>query len=158
MLYSCGDAPSCQLHRSCWAWSSSTYCTLIVLVQSICIAAIHTVSKCTSRACCCNIWGALQLDPDFTATVDLIRRGTFGYEDFFSDVLDSITRGPDYYLLANDFQSYIQAQVMLVQLHKLALPCVCCHLYSCYIYTLSETYMLMLVATFGIQVLWWPAG
>lgn len=55
---------------------------------------------------------ALQLDPEFTATVDLIKRGMFGYEDFFSDVLDSITHGTDYYLLANDFQSYIQAQVM----------------------------------------------
>lgn len=54
----------------------------------------------------------MQLDPEFTATVDLIKRGTFGYEDFFSDVLDSITHGADYYLLANDFQSYIQAQVM----------------------------------------------
>lgn len=59
---------------------------------------------------------AMQLDPEFTATVDVIRRGMFGYEDFFSDVLDSITRGPDYYLLANDFQSYIQAQVMLIQM------------------------------------------
>ena len=57
----------------------------------------------------------MQLDPEFSATVDLIRSGIFGYEDFFSDVLDSITRGPDYYLLANDFQSYIQAQVMLIQ-------------------------------------------
>lgn len=56
----------------------------------------------------------LQLDPDFKATVDLIRSGEFGYEDFFSDVLDSITHGPDYYLLANDFQSYLKAQVCLV--------------------------------------------
>ena len=54
---------------------------------------------------------AMQLDSEFTATVDLIRRGEFGYEDFFSDVLDSITHGSDYYLLANDFQSYIKAQV-----------------------------------------------
>ena len=53
----------------------------------------------------------LQLDPEFKATVDVIRRGEFGYEDFFSDVLDSITHGSDYYLLANDFQSYIKAQV-----------------------------------------------
>jgi len=51
------------------------------------------------------------LDPEFKATVDVIRQGVFGYEDFFSDVLDSITHGSDYYLLANDFQSYIKAQV-----------------------------------------------
>ena len=61
----------------------------------------------TCLVCVC----VLQLDPEFKATVDLIRKGEFGYEDFFSDVLDSITQGPDYYLLANDFQSYIQAQV-----------------------------------------------
>lgn len=58
---------------------------------------------------------AMQLDPEFTATVDVIKSGMFGYEDFFSDVLDSITHGSDYYLLANDFQSYIQAQVMILQ-------------------------------------------
>ena len=57
-----------------------------------------------------------QLDPEFTASVDVIRSGMFGYEDFFSDVLDSITHGSDYYLLANDFQSYIQAQVTTSQM------------------------------------------
>lgn len=61
--------------------------------------------------CVTDSMPTLQLDPEFKATVDLIRQGEFGYEDFFSDVLDSITTGPDYYLLANDFQSYIQAQV-----------------------------------------------
>ena len=55
----------------------------------------------------------MQLDPEYEATVGLIRSGEFGYEDFFSDVLDSITHGSDYYLLANDFQSYIKAQVII---------------------------------------------
>ena len=62
----------------------------------------------------------MQLDPEFKATVDLIRRGEFGFEDFFSDVLDSITHGSDYYLLANDFQSYIKAQV------KFSIPSALC--------------------------------
>ena len=68
-----------------------------------------------------TLMDAMQLDPEFTATVGLIRRGEFGYEDFFSDVLDSITHGSDYYLLANDFQSYIKAQVMLI------CPLLCAH-------------------------------
>ena len=66
----------------------------------------------------------MQLDPEFKATVDLIRSGEFGYEDFFSDVLDSITHGSDYYLLANDFQSYIKAQVRFLRImhHPANLP------------------------------------
>lgn len=60
----------------------------------------------------------LQLDPEYKATVDVIRRGVFGYEDFFSDVLDSITHGSDYYLLANDFQSYIKAQAKVDETYK----------------------------------------
>ena len=75
------------------------------------LAALCTMPDHVSATLLC----AMQLDPEFSATVDLIRSGIFGYEDFFSDVLDSITHGPDYYLLANDFQSYIQAQVMLIQ-------------------------------------------
>ena len=70
-----------------------------------CGSDLHS-SVCTDTCAAC-----VQLDPEFKATVDLIRSGMFGYEDFFSDVLDSITHGSDYYLLANDFQSYIKAQV-----------------------------------------------
>jgi hypothetical protein len=36
--------------------------------------------------------------------------GAFGYEDFFAPVLDAITTGGDYYLVANDFVPYIEAQ------------------------------------------------
>ena len=66
----------------------------------------------------------MQVDPEFTATVDLIRRGQFGYEDFFSDVLDSITHGSDYYLLANDFQSYLKAQVRPMLIKHSVMQCV----------------------------------
>lgn len=43
----------------------------------------------------------------------MIRSGTFGWADFFQPLCDSID-GPsatDFYLLANDFPSYLEAQV-----------------------------------------------
>ena len=43
--------------------------------------------------------------------VGLIRNGTFGWADFFDPLMDSITTGSDFYLLANDFPAYIDAQV-----------------------------------------------
>ena len=70
------------------------------------VSSCHSLNPCHQRL-------LLQLDPEYEATVGLIRSGEFGYEDFFSDVLDSITHGSDYYLLANDFQSYIKAQVII---------------------------------------------
>lgn len=54
---------------------------------------------------------AAQPDQRFEHVVSLIRMGTFGWADFFEPIVDSITSGGDYYLLANDFPSYIEAQV-----------------------------------------------
>ena len=53
----------------------------------------------------------LQVDPKFQGVVDLIRSGHFGYADYFTDILNNVTTGSDYYLVANDFPSYIEAQV-----------------------------------------------
>ena len=54
----------------------------------------------------------MQPDQRFEHVVSLIRKGEFGWADFFEPVMDSITSGGDYYLLANDFPSYIEAQVL----------------------------------------------
>ena len=43
--------------------------------------------------------------------MSLVRKGMFGWADFFEPIMESITSGGDYYLLANDFPSYIEAQV-----------------------------------------------
>jgi starch phosphorylase len=40
-----------------------------------------------------------------------LRSGAFGWEDYFAPILDAITTGGDYYLVANDFVSYIETQV-----------------------------------------------
>ena len=54
----------------------------------------------------------MQMRPDqrFLDTVDLIRSGHFGWEDYFQPLVSSIL-GTDYYLLAHDFPSYIETQV-----------------------------------------------
>jgi hypothetical protein len=53
-------------------------------------------------------------DPRFTHVVDLVRSGFFGWEDYFGPIMDAITTGGDFYLVANDFPSYLEAQVCRV--------------------------------------------
>ncbi|GLI61446.1 hypothetical protein VaNZ11_003810 [Volvox africanus] len=49
-------------------------------------------------------------DDRFNHVVSMIRSGYFGWEDYFSPVMDAITTGGDYYLMANDFPAYIDMQ------------------------------------------------
>ncbi|CAI5948349.1 unnamed protein product [Closterium sp. NIES-64] len=49
---------------------------------------------------------------NFTRVVGMIRSGYFGWTEFFAPLMDSIDGpGNDYYLLANDFSTYLEAQV-----------------------------------------------
>lgn len=41
----------------------------------------------------------------------MIRKGVFGWEGYFEQLIESLTGSADYYLLANDFPSYLEAQV-----------------------------------------------
>lgn len=50
-------------------------------------------------------------DARFLHIVDLIRKGTFGWADFFGPLCQSVTGAGDFYLLANDFPSYLEAQL-----------------------------------------------
>ena len=50
-----------------------------------------------------------KVDPRFHAVVDTIRKGFFGWADYFAPILSSIT-GADYYLLGVDFGGYLDAQ------------------------------------------------
>ena len=52
-----------------------------------------------------------QPDPRFEAVLNLIRSGEFGWEGYFAQLIDSLNGSSDYYLLANDFPSYLEAQV-----------------------------------------------
>ncbi|CAL8466863.1 g6399 [Coccomyxa elongata] len=57
-------------------------------------------------------------DSRFEHVVGLIRKGVFGWADFFEPLVDSVTSGGDYYLLANDFPSYIDAQAKVDEVYK----------------------------------------
>ena len=48
--------------------------------------------------------------PAFNRAVELVRSGAFGWEDYFAPMLDAISGGSDYYLVANDFDDYVKAQ------------------------------------------------
>ena len=60
---------------------------------------------------------ALRPDPRFTAVVNMIRTGVFGWEDYFAPLVDAITYS-DYYLLANDFAAYLDAQAAVDAKYK----------------------------------------
>ncbi|GAQ82635.1 glycogen phosphorylase [Klebsormidium nitens] len=51
-------------------------------------------------------------DPRFNKVVELLRQGRFGWTDIFAPICEAIDGqyGGDYYLLANDFASYLDAQ------------------------------------------------
>ncbi|KAJ9263827.1 CAZyme family GT35 [Paecilomyces variotii] len=60
----------------------------------------------------------LQLDPDLTKVFDAIRSGTFGDVNDFSALLSSIAEHGDYYLVSDDFHSYITAQSVVDEAFK----------------------------------------
>ncbi|GFH27202.1 alpha-1,4 glucan phosphorylase, partial [Haematococcus lacustris] len=61
---------------------------------------------------------ALKTDPRFDKVVGLIRSGLFGWEEYFAPIMDAITTGGDYYLVANDFVPYIEAQAKVDSLYR----------------------------------------
>ncbi|KAJ9243937.1 CAZyme family GT35 [Paecilomyces variotii] len=60
----------------------------------------------------------LQLDPDLARVFDAIRSGTFGDVNDFSALLSSIAEHGDYYLVSDDFHSYITAQGVVDEAFK----------------------------------------
>lgn len=59
----------------------------------------------------------MTLDPRFTNVVNMIRKGEFGWQDYFAPLADSITYS-DYYLLAVDFAAYLDAQAAVDAKYK----------------------------------------
>ena len=52
-------------------------------------------------------------DPRWVAAFDAVRKGEFGDADYFEDLVDSVndmTKGNDWFLVANDFATYMDAQ------------------------------------------------
>eukprot|EP00252_Welwitschia_mirabilis_P023783 TRINITY_DN6829_c0_g1_i7.p1 TRINITY_DN6829_c0_g1~~TRINITY_DN6829_c0_g1_i7.p1 ORF type:complete len:995 (-),score=183.04 TRINITY_DN6829_c0_g1_i7:250-3234(-) len=56
------------------------------------------------------------LPHEFVRVIRMIRDGYFGYKDYFKSLCDTIDgQGGDFYLLGNDFASYIKAQAAVDQ-------------------------------------------
>jgi len=57
-------------------------------------------------------------DGRFQHVIDLIQGGTFGWEDYFKPLIESVTGANDQYLVANDFPAYIEIQDAIDQTYK----------------------------------------
>lgn len=47
---------------------------------------------------------------DFHRVIGMIRSGEFGHKEYFQELCDTIDGGDDFYLVGNDFASYLEAQ------------------------------------------------
>lgn len=47
---------------------------------------------------------------EFQRVIGMIRSGFFGFQDYLKPLCDTVDRGKDFYLLGNDFASYLEAQ------------------------------------------------
>ncbi|VFQ78492.1 unnamed protein product [Cuscuta campestris] len=53
---------------------------------------------------------ALKAPLQFARVVRMVRDGYFGHKDYFKSLCDTLEDGKDFYLLGNDFASYLEAQ------------------------------------------------
>jgi len=60
-------------------------------------------------------------DPRWTAALAAVKAGEFGHAEYFADLVDSVndmTKGNDWFLLANDFATYMDAQDEVDDLYR----------------------------------------
>lgn len=65
-----------------------------------------------------HLYGEFQLDTHLAKVFDAIRSGTFGDPGDFSALIASIAEHGDYYLVSDDFNSYITTQKMVDEAFK----------------------------------------
>ncbi|RDW79616.1 alpha-1,4 glucan phosphorylase [Coleophoma cylindrospora] len=65
-----------------------------------------------------HTYGRHELDPNLTKVFDSIKSGTFGDVNSFSALIGAIEDHGDYYLVSDDFLSYIQTQDLVDQAYK----------------------------------------
>lgn len=65
-----------------------------------------------------HLYGDFQLDSHLAKVFDAIRSGTFGDPNDFSALIASIAEHGDYYLVSDDFNSYITTQKMVDEAFK----------------------------------------
>lgn len=58
------------------------------------------------------------MDPDLSKVFDSIKSGTFGDASSFSALVSAIEDHGDYYLVSDDFHSYVQTQALVDEAYK----------------------------------------
>lgn len=65
-----------------------------------------------------HTYGSHAVDPDLSKVFDEIKKGTFGDAGSFSALVGAIEDHGDYYLVSDDFHSYIQTQALVDEAYK----------------------------------------
>ena len=65
-----------------------------------------------------HFYGGFELDPQLSRVFETIKSGTFGDAGQFSALVNSIVEHGDYYLVSDDFKSYIDTQNLIDQAYK----------------------------------------
>jgi glycogen phosphorylase len=65
-----------------------------------------------------HFYGDFQLDPHLKRVFETIRSGTFGDAGQFSALVNSIVDHGDYYLVSDDFKSYIDTQKLIDEAYR----------------------------------------
>lgn len=60
----------------------------------------------------------MELDKDLRRVFDEIQKGTFGDQNDFSALVQAVTDHGDYYLVSDDFHSYIQTHALVDEAYK----------------------------------------
>lgn len=63
-------------------------------------------------------YSGFKLDPALQRVFDTVRGGKFGDANAFSSLIDGIVDHGDYYLVSDDFASYIQTQNLIDEAYK----------------------------------------
>jgi len=58
------------------------------------------------------------MDPHLNAVIKDIESGSFGEARIFAPLINTLTFGKDYYLISDDFGSYLDAQKLVEEAYK----------------------------------------
>ncbi|KAI9816191.1 MAG: Non-essential glycogen phosphorylase [Pycnora praestabilis] len=65
-----------------------------------------------------HFYGKYEVDPDLKAVFSEIQKGTFGDAGAFSALVNAILEHGDYYLVSDDFHSYVQTHALVDEAYK----------------------------------------
>ncbi|KAK5175481.1 Non-essential glycogen phosphorylase [Saxophila tyrrhenica] len=65
-----------------------------------------------------HFYGGFEIDPQLKRVFETVRNGTFGDAGQFSALVNSIVEHGDYYLVSDDFKSYIDTQKLINEAYK----------------------------------------